>query len=130
MGRRYKNIYLGGESAFKSVKDIRKPGLDTRKEFVNLVFATLLDLYDGYTRDHSGKRVKYTVKKFNGRMLLLRRLNRKYRFGYSKLIDKAHELGVKYLHGELSEREFLKHAKALGRKYHVNVNTLVKKVNR
>ena len=127
----FEAIGRGRDSVFQAVRDRGEPGLSSRREFIELVFAQLLDVYDGKTRDHRNRKVEFTVKLWNGRTLVLRRLNARKKFRCKKLIQAADKLAKAYLKGEIDREEFLAKVKKLARKYKVkNIKQLLKKVNR
>ena len=82
--RYYPHIYFESkrprtpDSVYQAVHDIGKPGVNTAKEVKLLAFAQLADLYDGYTRNHQGHRVRFTGRLWAGRLLVLKRLANRY----------------------------------------------------
>ena len=81
--RSYPHIYFeskkpGRDSVYMAVPDIGKPGVRSSREVKLLAYAQLADLLDGYTRDHHGRRKRFTAKTWAGRLLVLRRLAERY----------------------------------------------------
>ncbi len=70
------HIYFGKDSVFKAVKDIGKPGVNTRKEFVELCMAQLADLADLKTKTKNGRTVRWTKQLWARRTFILRRVNK------------------------------------------------------
>ena len=98
--RYFKHIYFeskkpGKDSVFEAVPDLGRPGVHNAKEVKLLVGALLADLAGGYTVDHSGRRVRFTKKKLQGRFLVLQRLAKKY--GGKEAVEKGREIAKKAL---------------------------------
>ena len=66
------------DSVYGAVKDIGKPGVRTSKEVGALAIAQLLDFLDGYTKDHRGRRIRFTPKLFAARAGIIRFLANRY----------------------------------------------------
>jgi len=109
LGRRrryYKHIYFeskapGRDSVFQAVKDIGRTGVNTRKEFVRLILSQLADIIDYKTKDHHGRTIKWTIKLWNGRMGVLRLINKKKKFKMSKLLRFVNRIGKAYLKNKI-----------------------------
>jgi len=81
--KRYPHIYFeskkrGRDSVLAAVPDIGRPGVRSSKEVKLLAFAQLADYADGKTVDHSGRVRRFTSRLWSGRMLVLRRLAKRY----------------------------------------------------
>ncbi len=104
MARRKKNVYFerktpGRDSLLIAVKDIGRVGVNSPKEVGALAMAQLLDWLDGWTVDKkTGKKVKFTGKKWAGRTKVLRILASKYGgkayVSLAQKLKKAVELGM------------------------------------
>jgi hypothetical protein len=94
---RKRRVYFGDNSVFKAVKDIGRKGLRTRREFVELVAAQVLDLADLETRRNTGRPAKWTLKLWNQRCFVLRQLNKSKKFGLAGLVKRACSFGRRIL---------------------------------
>ena len=127
-----KRIYFGKDSVFQAVKDTGKPGLSSRKEFIRLVLAQLADVADFKTKDHSGKTVKWTLRLWNGRMALLRLLNKRKKFRLAKLLRYVDKIGKAYLKKQIGPLHLAEAIDRICKKYNVSTREardIVKKVN-
>ena len=85
----------GKDSVYEVVPDLGRPGVRSAREVKLLAAATVADLLDGYTVDHRGRRVRYTIGKLRGRLLVLYRLARRY--GGIEVVEKAHRIAFEAL---------------------------------
>lgn len=66
----------------------RRPGVTSFEEYKRVALAQLLDYIDGWTVNHRGDIVPFTVKKWQGRTLVLIRLGKKkWPRKYQKIVD-------------------------------------------
>ena len=95
MGRiRYPHIYfeaLGGgrDSATRAVHELdHRRGVTSFEEYKRVALAQLLDYLDGWTVDHDGEVVRFSMPLWRGRVLVLRRLGKqRWPKRYQRVID-------------------------------------------
>ncbi len=66
----------------------RRPGVTSFEEYKRVALAQLADYVDGWTVDHRGEVVPFTVRKWRGRTLVLIRLGKsKWPRKYQRIVD-------------------------------------------
>ncbi len=66
----------------------KRPGVTSFEEYKRVALAQLLDYIDGWTVDHHGDVIPFTIKRWRGRTLVLIRLGKKkWRRRYQRIID-------------------------------------------
>ncbi len=77
------------DSVTRAVHELdKKTGVTSFEEYKRVALAQLLDYIDGWTVDHRGDVVPFTVKKWQGRTLILIRLGKsRFKKKYQKVVD-------------------------------------------
>ena len=120
--KRYKRVYFGEGSVFKAVKDIGKPGVNTRKEFVELCLSQLADLADLKTKDKkTGRTIRWTKQVWAKRAFVLRRLNKIKGFRLGSLVDYVDRVGRAYLDKKIGPTQLAEALDKIAKKYGVSV---------
>ncbi len=126
-----KQIYFGKYSIFKAVNDNGRPGVNTRKEFVELCMAQLADLADLKTKNKQGRTIKFTKQLWVRRTFILRRLNKLKKFSLGRLVDYIDRIGRAYLDKKIGLAQLAEALDKIAKKYGVSVKEareIVKKV--
>ncbi len=119
---KYKRVYFGEDSVFKAVKDIGKPGVNTRKEFVKLCLSQLADLADLKTKDKkTGRTIKWTKQLWARRTFILRQLNKIKRFRLGRLVDYIDRVGRAFLDKKIGPAQLAEALDKIAKKYCVSV---------
>ena len=88
----------------------RRAGVTSFEEYKRVALAQLLDYIDGWTVNHRGDIVPFTLKKWQGRTLVLRRLGkRKWPRKYQQVIDL-----INYYRRRISKNHSLRSREKLG----------------
>ncbi len=117
-GTYFPHIYFeskapGRDSVFVAVDDIGVPGMRTKKELVATAISLALDYLDGKTKDHRGRVIRFTKKKWAGRLGILR-MHAK-RLGGSLILRRIDALRRAYDEGRISKTEFVNELKRIAR---------------
>jgi len=113
-----KHVYLGKAIKAKSAKNPKVIGA--------LAVVQFLDYLTGYTRDKNGKRIKFTERKWVGRLKILYRLA--FRYGGIRHVRFISKLKQKLDAGKISKtkakQEALKYARKHGLTKLINLKVL------